>query len=265
MKICFIKDCGKIARKALDLCRGHYRHFKQYGDFDWSPRQVGCKVEICSEKHWAKGYCRTHHYRWKRNGDPLVTELQLIHPDICTVVGCDLPYLNKGYCSKHKVRLITTGTTNPKAHLKDSSEKCLIDGCNKLVWAIHGYCSQHESHSPPAKAAAKRYRTSPLGRIAQRAKKAKRKAHELHAVIPATDELKIKQIFALRTEEQEVDHILPLIHPEVCGLHVSWNLQLLSASENASKANQFDGTCDNNGWRQKCLVWTNSRKKKIYA
>lgn len=51
------------------------------------------------------------------------------------------------------------------------------------------------------------------------------------------------------SEDHHLDHIIPLNHPDVCGLHNTCNFQWLTSEENMSKSNSFDGTPENDSWR----------------
>lgn len=81
---------------------------------------------------------------------------------------------------------------------------------------------------------------------------AKRRAKKKQAQPIWTNENYIKIFYFLAKEEEQrlgtkvvVDHIIPLQHPDVCGLHCEFNLQLLTQSDNCSKGNSFDYTISN--------------------
>jgi hypothetical protein len=78
---------------------------------------------------------------------------------------------------------------------------------------------------------------------------AKRRANKLLATPTWLTKEQLRQILEFYTEakrlEQEtgikyhVDHIVPLQGLSVCGLHVPWNLQILTAKENVRKSNKW--------------------------
>lgn len=66
-----------------------------------------------------------------------------------------------------------------------------------------------------------------------------RRASKLQAVPKWADSEIIKDMYTEASYMQmEVDHIVPLISPLVCGLHVEHNLQLLTPLANATKGNR---------------------------
>ena len=82
----------------------------------------------------------------------------------------------------------------------------------------------------------------------RRAIEAKRRAIKIQATPMWVDYNKIREVYkeAKRLEELtgiqfHVDHIVPLKHKEVCGLHCEDNLQILTAIDNMRKGNEFNG------------------------
>ena len=67
----------------------------------------------------------------------------------------------------------------------------------------------------------------------------KRKASKLKATPKFANLNKIKEIYKNCPKGYHVDHIVPLQGKNVCGLHVEWNLQYLTPSENSTKSNKL--------------------------
>jgi hypothetical protein len=94
---------------------------------------------------------------------------------------------------------------------------------------------------------------------------AKRKAAKLRATPAWADHNAIAAIYAecARISEatgipHHVDHIVPLQHPRVCGLHCEANLRIIPASENLRKKNRFVAEA----WKQPRLFEEPKRKPK---
>ena len=81
------------------------------------------------------------------------------------------------------------------------------------------------------------------------ARSIKRQARVKRATPSWADLEAIKKIYIKRQDvsdgtgiEHHVDHIVPLLGKNVCGLHVPWNLQVIPAADNLSKSNKWEGS-----------------------
>lgn len=84
----------------------------------------------------------------------------------------------------------------------------------------------------------KRYGTIMQGRL--------RRESERRATPPWADRAKIRALYKTARrltketgEQHDVDHIVPLLHPLVCGLHVDWNMEVMHWRFNSEKGNLY--------------------------
>ena len=93
------------------------------------------------------------------------------------------------------------------------------------------------------------YKSTTTGRAKTNASTMRRKVAKIQAVpkwLTKTQLLEIKYFYK-RSKELEhetgikhnVDHIVPILSDLVCGLHVPWNLQILTKAENMKKSNKL--------------------------
>lgn len=137
---------------------------------------------------------------------------------ICSVVIKS----QKTYCSDHKPRYVPT------------KHKKVCIGCNKSFIAKRidaKYCNK---------------KCRPQERARRRL--SRRKSTSCKPSWQSWDELAAVER-SRPSKRHHLDHIIPLNHPDVCGLHVPWNLQWLTKEENVKKSNSFDGTLENLSWK----------------
>lgn len=104
----------------------------------------------------------------------------------------------------------------------------------------------HKKHGRPrpesretANARLREWKANNPGKV--NADTAKRRAAKLQATPEWADMTAIKALYVEASlAGRVVDHIVPLRSPTVCGLHVLWNLQPLTALENARKGNRYE-------------------------
>lgn len=183
-----------------------------------------CTTENCFNKILCKGLCTKCYYRIKRGGTPELSKKQLMALRICSIKGCSKPHVANDLCAMHNRRLQRHGDPN------FVNPKCNRDGNYKQRAKVKS--ALWKKTHPKLNSAFNQARKNRL----RKSPKQQRNA--------------IKQFYLNCPAGFVVDHIIPLTHRLVYGLHVPWNLQYLPVKDNLLKSNKFDGTYENESWRK---------------
>lgn len=112
--------------------------------------------------------------------------------------------------------------------------------CNTNVKRVKKYDCL-ECHKKKALGFVKAYLKTDRGLALKKTYRRLYKANQRQAMVPWADLEKISEIYSRAKElGMHVDHIIPLKHELVCGLHNEFNLQLLTPEENLAKRNHFE-------------------------
>ncbi len=168
-----------------------------------------------------------------------------------------------------------TGQPCVRGHVALRKTKGSCVECMKEDWAIDNKKRSEKPKSEASKAAGRRYyeknkeavkaraNARPKDKVSKYKKKYKQENPELYKAltsvrkrrhrsatpkwITAGQKLAMRQLYLqameltkLTGERYVVDHIVPLISDEVCGLHVPWNLRVITQEENLRKSNKLE-------------------------
>ena len=167
-----------------------------------------------------------------------------------------------------------TGKPCARGHITLRKTKGACVDCMREDWALDNKKRSEKPKSEAAKEAGKRYyqknkeavkaraNARPKDEVKQYRRKHKENNPEYYKALTSVrkrrhrkasprwmtreQKLAIRQLYLqamdltrLTGERYVVDHIIPLISDEVCGLHVPWNLRVITQEENLRKSNKL--------------------------
>jgi hypothetical protein len=174
---------------------------------------ASCKIEMLTEGNFAK--LKTRYHSWCNNCRKLKKkEWDSKHIEYVRAKAMEWHYANYDKCKEQKIKTANEWIKNNPDKYKEFSKKC------------------YENNKPKRFADASKYRAKKRNAVPKWLSKDMQKQIE--------DLFKIARDISSKTGiKHEVDHIIPLQGINVSGLHVPWNLQVITRYENRSKHNRI--------------------------
>lgn len=175
-------------------------------------------LSLGASRYWTGEPCRRGHVSERHAVSRICVECQAV--------------LSKEYRQRHLGRILE----REQAERTKSRE-------HRRQYAVSRYAENKQA----VRAATEKWRQA--NKAVDAAKAARRKAAKLRATPPWANQDRVVALYQIAADltretgtRHEVDHIVPLQGETVCGLHVHWNLQILTKSENSRKKNKFEVT-----------------------
>jgi hypothetical protein len=151
-------------------------------------------------------------------------------------------------CRKHeKQQWYLRNQDSEKAKAKEAHKIYYPENKEKIIArTIKWQQNNKEKYSAKSR---KHYENNKEKSFANSAKYRASKRNACPSWLDKTMQEQIEQIYANARKisketgvAHEVDHIVPLVNSVVCGLHVPWNLQILTQFKNRSKQNNLENS-----------------------
>ena len=161
--------------------------------------------------------------------------------------AAELKVYRTGYCKENKARISSRGKAWRDANKLYISTQRKQKRADNLALALAYEATWRSKHRAELVQATRKWQRENPGIV--NARNMQRYATKLHATPPWLTAEHLRQIEAFyieakRLEAQDgikrhVDHVYPLQGKTVSGLHVPWNLQILTATDNVKKHNSM--------------------------